>query len=236
MIARLFQVALIAGLAAGLFAAAVQAVGVWPLIEQAETFEVVEAASDAADDAHEWSPEGLARAGWSVVFNLLAGIGFALLANGALLVFRSLRAAALDWRLGLAVGALGFATFSLAPAFGLAPALPGMAEGDIFARQAWWLATAAATLSGAVLATLGRRAQDWLLGVVLIAAPHVVGAPGGGMGLFDLLLQSGTLGEGGLPAGLAQRFALVSFGTAALFWLVLGLASARLQRRFLPLG
>ncbi len=231
MISRLLWVGLLAGLVAGLLAAAVQSVGVWPLIAQAETFEIAEAAAEEA-----WSPEGIERAAWSVVFNLLAGIGFGLLANGALLILRSVRATNLDWRVGAGVGAFGFLTFSLAPAFGLAPALPGMAEGDILARQVWWLATAAATLSGAVLAVLGRRAQDWMLGVVLIAAPHLIGAPGEGFGLLGLLAHSGTVGEGGMPVGLAQRFAIASLGAAAAFWLVLGVASAWLQRRFLSLG
>jgi cobalt transporter subunit CbtA len=233
MVSRLLWVGLLAGLVAGLLAAAVQSVGVWPLIAQAETFEVLEAAG-AEDEV--WSPEGMARAGWSVVFNILAGVGFGLLANGALLILRSVRATRLDWRIGALVGVFGFVTFSFAPAMGLAPALPGMAEGDIFARQVWWLATAAATLSGIVLAVLGRRTTDWLLGVALVAAPHLVGAPGEAHGLIGLLSQSGTLGEGGLPAALAQQFALATLGAAAAFWIVLGLASAWLQRRFLSLG
>ncbi|MBI3507134.1 MAG: CbtA family protein [Proteobacteria bacterium] len=230
MIARLLWVGLLAGLVAGLLSAAVQAIGTWPLIAQAETFEIVDPAA-----AEEWSPEGAARTAWSVLFNLLAGAGFGLLANGALLILRSLRTTTLDWRVGAIVGAFGFLTFALAPAFGLAPALPGMAEGDLVARQVWWLATAAATLSGAVLMVLGRRTTDWLLGAVLVAAPHVVGAPGEAMGLLGLLSHSGTVGEGGMPAGLAQRFAIASLAAAAAFWLALGVASAWLQRRFLDL-
>lgn len=230
MVARLFWVALAAGLVAGLVAAGVQAVGVWPLIDTAETFEIADPSA-----AHEWSPEGMARAAWSVLFDILAGVGFGLLANGALLIFRSLRDVALDWRVGAVLGVFGFATFSLAPAFGLAPALPGMAEGDLVARQIWWLATAAATLSGGVLAILGRRSQDWLLGIVLIAAPHVIGAPGEAFGLVGLLSHTGTVGEGGMPVGIAQRFALFSLAAAAVFWLALGFASAWLQRRYLEI-
>jgi cobalt transporter subunit CbtA len=232
MISRLLWVGLLAGLLAGLLSAGVQAVGTWPLIAQAETFEV----ADAAAAAEEWSPEGVERIAWSVIFNLLTGAGFGLLANGALLILRSLRATSLDWRVGAIVGAVGFLTFALAPAFGLAPALPGMAEGDLVARQIWWLATAAATLSGAVLMVLGRRTMDWLLGLTLIAAPHVVGAPGEAMGLLGLLSHSGTVGEGGMPVGLAQRFAMTSLAAAAAFWLALGVASAWLQRRFIALG
>ncbi|MBI1243413.1 MAG: cobalt transporter [Alphaproteobacteria bacterium] len=230
MVVRLFWIALAAGLVAGLVAAGVQAIGTWPLIDTAETFEIPDPVA-----AHEWSPEGLARAGWSVLFDILAGVGFALLANGALLVFRSLRTVALDWRVGAILGALGFATFALAPAFGLAPALPGMAEGDLVARQTWWLATAAATLSGGVLSVLGRRTSDWLIGIALIAAPHVVGAPGEGFGLIGLLSLDGTVGEGGMPVGLAQRFAIVSLAAAAIFWAALGFSSAWLQRRYLEL-
>jgi len=82
MIARLFWVALVAGAIAGLVAAALQAVGVWPLIAIAETFEVVEAMPTADmhghDHAHDWSPEGVSRIGLSVLFDcgFLAGPRF----------------------------------------------------------------------------------------------------------------------------------------------------------------
>ena len=71
----------------------------------------------------------------------------------------SVRATRLDWRVGALVGVFGFVTFSFAPAMGLAPALPGMAEGDIFARQVWWLGTIAATGLGL------KEAKDLVEGV-----------------------------------------------------------------------
>lgn len=238
MIARLFWVALVAGAIAGLVAAALQAVGVWPLIAIAETFEVVEAApvADMHAHAHEWSPEGAWRIGLSVLFDVLAGIGFALLANAALLLARSVRGLALDWRLGLGLGAAGFAAFSLAPALGLAPALPGMAEGDLLARQTWWIGTAIATLVGVATMALSRGGLVWALGLLVLAVPHAVGAPGEAMGLVALMGQSGPLGEDGMTAELAQRFALASLAVAAAFWAVLGLASTKLQRRYLELA
>ena len=240
MIARLFWVALIAGAIAGLVAAALQAVGVWPLIAIAETFEIVEAMPSADmhghEHAHEWSPEGAWRVGLSVLFDVLAGIGFALLANAALLMARASRGLALDWRLGLGLGAAGFAAFSLAPALGLAPALPGMAEGDLLARQTWWIGTAAATLVGVALMALSRGAWLWALGLLAIVLPHAVGAPGEAMGLVALMGQSGPMGEDGMTAELAQRFALASLAAAAAFWAVLGIASAKLQRRYLEIA
>ena len=66
--------------------------------------------------------------------------------------------------------------------------------------------------------------------------PHAVGAPGEAMGLVALMGQSGPLGEDGMTAELAQRFALASLAVAAAFWAVLGLASAKLQRRYLELA
>ena len=242
MIARLFWVALVAGAIAGLFAAALQAVGVWPLIAIAESFEAVDAVPSAEmhahghAHAHDWSPEGASRIGLSVLFDVLAGIGFALLANAALLLARAVRRLALDWRLGLGLGAAGFAAFSLAPALGLAPALPGMAEGDLLARQTWWIATAASTLVGVALMALSRGSLVWALGLLALALPHAVGAPGEATGLVALMGQSGPIGEDGMTAELAQRFALASLGAAAAFWAVLGIASAKLQRRYLEIA
>jgi cobalt transporter subunit CbtA len=242
MIARLFWVALVAGAIAGLAAAALQAVGVWPLIAIAETFEIVEAVPSADmhahghEHAHDWSPEGAWRIGLSVLFDVLAGIGFALLANAALLMARAVRGVALDWRLGLGLGAAGFAAFSLAPALGLAPALPGMAEGDLLARQTWWIGTAVATLAGVALMALSRGGWLWALGLLALVLPHAVGAPGEAMGLVALMGQSGPIGADGMTAELAQRFALASLGAAAAFWAVLGIASAKLQRRYLEIA
>jgi cobalt transporter subunit CbtA len=240
MIARLFWVALVAGAIAGLVAAALQAVGVWPLIAIAETFETVEAMPvtdmHGHDHAHDWSPEGAWRIGLSVLFDVLAGIGFALLANAGLLLARAVRGLALDWRLGLGLGAVGFAAFSLAPAFGLAPALPGMAEGDLLARQIWWIGTAVATLLGVAMMAMSRGGYAWVLGLLILALPHAVGAPGEAMGLIALMGQSGPLGADGMTAELAQRFALASLGAAAAFWAVLGIASAKLQRRYLDIA
>lgn len=234
MIARLFWIALAAGTLAGLVAAIVQALGVWPLIAVAETFEVAEDMHDHAE--HAWSPEGAARVGLSVLFDVLAGIGFALLANAGLLLVRAARGIALDWRAGLGIGAFGFAAFALAPALGLAPALPGMAEGDLLARQIWWIGTAAATVLGVGAMALGVRPWHWALGLLVAAVPHAVGAPGEALGLWGLMAQSGALGDSGLTAELAQNFALASLGAMAAFWAALGLGSAALQRRYLQIA
>jgi predicted cobalt transporter CbtA len=58
------------------------------------------------------------------------------------------------------------------------------------------------------------------LGLVLIAAPHAIGAPGG------------HTHAGAVPAELAAQFAAASLATAAAFWAVLGGLTGFFFRRF----
>src|SRR3546814_3736909 len=106
---------------------------VLPLIFEAETYETAAPVEpghvhdhDAPDHdvgaAHEhshagWAPQdGLERTLYTLLVNVLTGIGFGLLLAAAF----ALRGGA-DWRSGLYWGAAGFVTFTLAPALGLPP-------------------------------------------------------------------------------------------------------------------
>lgn len=202
--------AVLAGLAAGAAASAVQALRIWPLIAAAE---VIEHASAAHDHDEGWEPQGALRPALTVVFNVAAGIGFALMLNAV----ARLRGVRLSVAAGVAWGAVGFAAFGLAPALGLPPALPGMGEGALLARQLWWAATAACTLGG--IAVLAWAAAPWRwAGVVLLALPHLVGAPA-------------MEAAGAVPAGLAAAFVAASLAGSAVFWLVLGGVSGWAQTR-----
>jgi cobalt transporter subunit CbtA len=237
---RILLIALIAGAAGGLVASALQITRLTPLILAAETYETAvpaehtHGAHTQGDGAHphsgpEWKPsEGGERLAFTVLFNLLAGFGFALLLNAGL----TLRRAAGHGPTivtGAAWGLAGFASFALAPALGLPPELPGMPAADLLPRQIWWIGTAGATAVGigllaAAAGTGARRGRmsglvGAALGVALIAAPHVIGAP------------QAAAEASAVPASLAVRFAVSSLATAALFWLVLGGLSGWLQRR-----
>src|SRR5215468_3853840 len=100
MIRRIFATALLAGLVAGLVAAGTQQLRLVPLIAAAEVFESADAAAHAtaaaasADAAAghqhmaaaepEWEPEeGLERIAYTVLADVLAGIGFAFILTGA---------------------------------------------------------------------------------------------------------------------------------------------------------
>ena len=116
---RLIYAALCAGVLSGIFAAGAHQIGTVPLILEAEAYE--EAAQHATADKHEgaaahehataeWEPEnGVERAAYTLVADLLAAIGFALLLAAGL----TLRGGAVTWRDGLFWGLAGFATFLL---------------------------------------------------------------------------------------------------------------------------
>lgn len=232
MFRRILMAALVAGFAAGLLATAIQAARVWPLILSAETFESAAptqahhhgSAGDAAHHAamvEAWAPgDGVERMTYTLLFNLLTGFGFALLLNAGLALRRATGRQA-DMTTGLLWGLAGFASFALAPALGLPPELPGMAAAELAARQVWWVATALATAAGIALIVLPGRLPAALLGVALLVAPHLVGAPHP-----DLAETSGV------PAELAAGFVAASLVTAAAFWAALGAVSGWLQHRY----
>jgi cobalt transporter subunit CbtA len=231
MFRRLLMIALMAGACAGLVTSALQMAKVWPLILAAETYEAAPApaagqapAATAHDHAADWEPAaGFERVGYSVLFNLLAGIGFALLLNGAITLYQALQSdARIDPRSGLLWGLAGFACFALAPAMGLPPELPGMPAADLTLRQGWWVATAAATALGLALMSFAPARVLKGMGLLILLAPHLVGAPQPDDHHSDV------------PAGMAAEFAIASLATAAVFWLVLGGLSGWLQRRMAP--
>jgi cobalt transporter subunit CbtA len=237
MTRHLFASALFAGLLTGLVAALMQAFLTVPVIHQAERYESGELvhfagvagssaaghdqaghdhtdAAPAGDDhgGATFEPEGWLRVALTVSMDLVTYTGFALLLAAAL-AFAALRGLAIDLRVGLIFGLAGFAAVQLAPALGLAPELPGTPAADLALRQAWWVGTVTATAAGlALLAFLAGPAR--LAGLVLIALPHLVGAP----------VPAGFGGV--IPPELAGLFAARVLGTGAVAWAVLGLATA----------
>jgi cobalt transporter subunit CbtA len=198
-----------------------------PLLVDAEAYELAASESGLAHDHDHHGISSLERPFLTILFNILAGIGFALLLNAALAVYRAHTSLEPRLRAGLAWGVAGFLSFSLAPALGLFPALPGAAEADLVSRQIWWVATAAATAVGlALIASSWRGLISWrpvalVLGVALVIAPHIVGAPTPPAGAVS-----------SVPSDLGRQFAFTSMAVAFAFWLVLGGASAWTQRRF----
>jgi cobalt transporter subunit CbtA len=216
-------VAALAGLLAGLVLTAMQVYATVPLILQAETFESAggghhgDAAASEEAGAEAWAPaDGIERNLYTALAAIVTGIGF-----GLLLVAASEFAGGIaSWRQGLVWGFAGFAVFTLAPGLGLPPELPAMPAADLVARQVWWIATIAATAAGLALIAFRASALWAVVGVALIVAPHLVGAP------------QPVSHESPVPANLHHRFVVVVTVTNLVFWLVLGAAVGALRPRF----
>lgn len=218
MIVRVLRAALLAGFIAGVIVSIAQAWQTQPLMGSAELLEAVDSVQAVADDQETevWSPtDGLERWIWTSASNVLIGVGYAcVLAAAMTLSGRSVTA-----REGVLWGLAGFAVFSVAPALGMPPVLPGMATAPLQDRQIWWIGTAMVTAAGLWLVVLVQVRWITGLGVLLLALPHLVGAPAFVLGHKDTL-----------PPQLAAQFAVATLFVSALFWTALGATLGQLLR------
>ncbi|UVK45914.1 CbtA family protein [Mesorhizobium sp. AR07] len=175
-----------------------------------------EAAAPAAEDEG-WAPaDGFERFAFSVVANIVTGIGFALI----LVAVSEFAGGIGNWRQGVFWGLAGFAVFTLAPGLGLPPELPAMPAADLMQRQIWWTATVVATAAGLGLIAFRKSLPLAILAVLLIIAPHIVGAP-----------QPDSF-ETPIPEGLHHQFVVAVTVTNLVFWLVLGAVVGVARGRF----
>lgn len=211
---NLFFTALIAGTLAGLAFSAIQHFTTVPLIMQAETYEVAEpapaedhAAAGHVHEAEDWGPEdGFQRIAFTTLANIISSIGFALV----LVTVSELRGGINSWREGLIWGLAGFAVFTLAPSLGLPPKMPTMPAAPLEQAQVWWWAAAAFTAAGLAMIAFGRNALMAVLGIAVVVAPHLFGAPLPEN--FDSLL----------PRAMEMRFITAVVVTSFVFWVLAG--------------
>ncbi len=236
MLRTVLVVGLLAGLAAGLATAVLQHFTTVPLILAAEAYETAAAdgvalaahGDDApaavpghAHGAAAWSPaDGIERTLATSVATVVSAIGFSLVLMAAML----LAGERITPARALAFAAAGFAATGLATGLGLAPVLPGSAAGPVLDRQVWWFATAIATAGGLYLMLRVRTAVALAAGAILVALPHLVGAPQA-EGYASLV-----------PAELAAHFASTSLVVHAAFWAMVGVATGWLWQRLAPAG
>lgn len=229
MLMRMLAGGLIAGFAAGLFAAMLHFAFVQELILQAELYETGdlvhfgEPMDHGAQDAH-GGHGGHGEAGAASAFTrnaltvLFSGLIYA--AYGLILVagyqVAALFGRALTPAEGVLWGIAGFAAFQLSPAMGLAPELPGTIAADLSLRQIWWLGCVAATIGGLALIGYGRGMIATIAGAVLVVLPHAIGAP--------------VLDEyyGYAPPELAAEFSARVLGVGLAVWALLGWLTAKL--------
>jgi len=229
MFRNLFFAAVLAALCAGLVTSAFQAWRVTPLIFAAEAYEGAgedhhheEAAGDAtaaavpahAHDEDEWAPQdGFERTAYTIFANLLMAAGYALIIGAVSVMFNI----PITFANGLLWGLGGFAAFTLAPALGLPPGMPGMPVAETLPRQLWWAGAAISTGAALVLVAKFRAPWAMAVAVALIILPHLIQAP--------VAPDDPT----GVPPRMTAEFVSAVIFNGALFWVALGLAFGRIN-------
>lgn len=203
---ELLIAALWTGLLAGLLLTAVQQIQVIPTLLKAEVYEQnASALSDSHE--HEWQPEnGWQRTAYTAAANISLGLGFALLI-GAVMCYK---ARPDNWRIGLLWGLAGYLSFFVAPSLGLPPEVPGTLAAKLEDRQSWWLITVLDTGFGLSLLAFAKTRTNQFFGAVLLAAPHLIGAP------------QPEVHNSAAPAELTQAFITATAIANAVFWLAIG--------------
>jgi len=227
-------VAALAGVLAGLGMTVAQQLTTVPLVLKAEVYEEQAASAPAHDrgdavraPAHShdhgaegeegWSPaDGFERTLFTLLANIVTGVGFALLLIAASELFGGIR----DWRQGVFWGLAGFAVFTLAPGLGLPPELPAMPAAELGARQLWWVATVLSAAIALGLLFYGRSVIAVLAAIALLVVPHLIGAP-----------QPASY-ETPIPEGLHHSFVVAVVLTTLLFWVLLGGLAGLFRGRF----
>lgn len=226
--------ALFAGFAAGLFAALLHFAFVQKSILLGEQYEMgalthfdnavqpAEGGHDHADPAQHAdgqahahddhavaAPTEFSRNALTVLFSGLVYVAYALILVAGFALANHF-GKCITPREGLLWGIAGFATFQLMPAMGLAPELPGTIAAELHLRQIWWWGTVATTATGLALIGYGRGVLLVGVALMLLAAPHVIGAP------------QAEQYWGVAPPELAATFAARVLGVGLVVWVTLG--------------
>jgi len=213
--------ALFAGFCAGLIAAALQLVFVQPVLLHAELYEggdLIHFGAEAVSAHPELPTFEPVRDGLSVLFTVLVYTGYALILV-ALMALAAQRGAVIDARHGILWGLAGFVSLHFAPAFGLPPEVPGVAAAELLDRQIWWLATVVATAVALWLIAFGTNWVAWGAAVVLLLAPHLVGAP------------HPDAFTGPVPPEIGALFAGRALGVGLAAWVMLGAFAGHFWQR-----
>ena len=221
MIVRIGTSALFAGFVVGLIAALLHLSLTQPVLLNAELYEtgakvhfgaggsLAEGSEDAFD---------MVRTFWSIIFTALMYTGYALIMV-ALMAYASQRGLVITARQGLLWGLAGFIAIRLAPSVGLPPDVPGAAAAEMSIRQTWWFFTVGATGIALALIAFGRDWKAWGIAIVLLALPHIIGAP-----------EPETF-KGTAPPELAGLFVGRSMGVGIAAWVLLGFLCAYFWQR-----
>lgn len=238
LILSALMVGVISGLCYGLF----QQLQINPIIYAAEVYEVAEPVAehhgnDEAPVAHShdhseaWSPEeGLQR----IVATLVANISIAFALSLIMISLMALHnqksnKPKLNIYTGALWGVAAMFSFFVAPALlGLHPEVPGTIAADLENRQYWWIFCAFASSAGIAISYYAKGFLK-LVGLILIALPHLVGAPMPELHGFANTEPAAVkaLGE------LSQQFYLMTAIGMFILFILMGLLSSLSLNKFI---
>lgn len=213
MFQKILTSALLAGFCAGLLAAALQLMFLQPVLLHAELYEggdLVHFGTDAISASPDLPGFSPMRDGLSLLFSALIYVGYGLVLVGAMALANE-RGVTITARSGLIWGLAGFIAVHFAPAASLPPEVPGVAYTDITLRQIWWWGTVIATAAGLGLIAFGQGWAAWGAAVILLLAPHIIGAP------------HPEAFTGPVPPELASLYASRALAVGMAAWAMLGL-------------
>ncbi|MEH6444608.1 MAG: CbtA family protein [Oceanospirillaceae bacterium] len=234
-------VGLITGIVYGLF----QQTQISPIIYGAEQFEVLDAPSSHSHGTQElasasaeastpaWSPEdGAERIFSTMSANVTIAIAYALMMI-SLMALHNAKAnkPKITATSGALWGVAALLALFIAPAlFGLHPEVPGTVAAELINRQQWWMFCAGISLAG-LAALYYAPTQFKFIGVILLAAPHIVGAPlpesHGFANTDPVAIQT-------LTALTSEFFIMTTIGMS-IFFVLLGSLSGFAVQRFVKL-
>jgi len=218
---RILTSALLAGAGAGLITALLQLVFVQPVLLHAELYESGTlqhftgnlVSTDPALPGFDPLRDGL-----SILFTMLVYSGYAMILIAGMAMATD-RGYPVNGRVGVIWGIAGFVAVHLAPAFSLPPEVPGVAAADVGARQIWWFATVIAAAIAMWLIGFGKTWVHWGAAAVLLAVPHLVGAP------------APDAFTGPVPPELAAMFAARALGVGLAAWVLVGCFAGAMWQR-----
>ncbi len=221
MLKRILVSALFAGAATGLVAGVLQLMFVQPLLLHAEHYEqqtFVHFGRDVPDSAYQHvAGINVIRDGLSLVFSVLVYVGYALILVS--LMSTKDDTVGINARSGIVWGIAGFVAMFIAPTFSLPPEVPGLSSGALAERQLWWILTVVSAGLAVWLIAFGRSMKAWAGAILLLLAPHLIGAP------------EPEAFKGQVPSELTAHFTARVVATGMAAWALLGCLAGYFWRR-----
>jgi cobalt transporter subunit CbtA len=242
---NIFLAAIAVGIITGIVYGLFQQTQISPIIYGAEVYEVTDAPlahnhgtesaqANTEPEEEAWSPEdGAQRIFSTMTANITIAIAYALVMI-SLMALHDAKSnkPQVSAKQGAVWGIAALLALFIAPAlFGLHPEVPGTVAAELVNRQQWWMFCAGISIAG--IAVLYYSANKYkFLGVVLLAAPHIIGAP---LPESHGFANTDPEAVNALSQLTSEFFLMTSLGMA-IFFILLGSLSGWAVKRFIKLN